>query len=486
MLLCTTDFDPEQEERYLRLLRAKHVDGALVDGLVLPPERIARFVEDGFPIVCLDRDVNSPAVPLVQVDNRMGARMATEHLLALGHRRIAHIMGAPARISEERLLGYQGALEAAGVSPTRRSSRSAPSPRRAATTRCARCSRPPRPDGGVRGQRPLGDRRAERDRRERPHVPGDVSMVGFDDLRLARYTAPPLTTIRQPAGEIARHSTELLLGMIAGSRRESRHLFVPELIIRSSTSRRADARPAACLDGESVSAYCKRLPMAPCWQTWVSRSSPRCHRRGADRRLSRTHAARAERHGRRHGVRGRRRAGEPLAPEFGVATAPTPEDLIASGVDAIVIATPTPTHAPLIRLAARRRPARLLREAGGPRPGRDRRPHRRCRARRHARADRLPAPLRRRLPRGPRGGHRRLARPAARRAARDPRSRTAARGLHRRLGRDLPRPPHPRLRRPALRHGRGDRRGLCRRCRARDARGSPITTMSTSRSPCSG
>jgi len=76
MLLCTTDFDPEQEERYLRLLRAKHVDGALVDGLVLPPERIARFVEDGFPIVCLDRDVESPAVPLVNVI-RQGSSVAS-------------------------------------------------------------------------------------------------------------------------------------------------------------------------------------------------------------------------------------------------------------------------------------------------------------------------------------------------------------------------------------------------------------------------
>jgi DNA-binding LacI/PurR family transcriptional regulator len=68
-------------------------------------------------------------------------------------------------------------------------------------------------------------------------VPGDVSMVGFDDLRLARFTAPPLTTIRQPAGEIARHSTELLLGMIAGTKpRKLHHLFVPELIVRSSSS----------------------------------------------------------------------------------------------------------------------------------------------------------------------------------------------------------------------------------------------------------
>jgi DNA-binding LacI/PurR family transcriptional regulator len=237
MLLCTTGFDPELEERYLRLLRAKHVDGALVDGLVLPPERIARFVEDGFPIVCLDRDVSSPAVPLVQVDNRMGARMATEHLLALGHRRIAHIMGSPARISEERLLGYQGALEAAGVSPdsalvalggfTETGGHDA--------MRALLASAPDLTAvfaandlsaiGAINAIVASGR-----------SVPRDVSMVGFDDLRLARFTSPPLTTVRQPADEIARHSTELLLGMIGGRKpRKIHHLFVPELVVRSST-----------------------------------------------------------------------------------------------------------------------------------------------------------------------------------------------------------------------------------------------------------
>src|SRR5205823_5745185 len=102
MLLCTTEGDPEREEQYLSLLRAKQVDGVLVDGLVLPPDRIARFVREGLPIVCLDRDVDSKSVPLVQVDNRLGARLATAHLLELGHRRIAHVAGASGlRISEE-------------------------------------------------------------------------------------------------------------------------------------------------------------------------------------------------------------------------------------------------------------------------------------------------------------------------------------------------------------------------------------------------
>ena len=240
MLLCTTDFDAEQEERHLTLLRAKHVDGALVDGLVLPPQRIARFVEDGFPIVCLDRDVDSPSVPLVQVDNRLGARLATEHLLALGHTRIAHIMGAAARISEERLLGYQAALTQAGVAPdsaliafggfTETGGHDAMEALLEA-------------DPGLTAVFAANDLSAlgaiNAIAASGRGVPRDVSVVGFDDLRLSSYTSPPLTTVRQPAAEIARHSTELLLGMIEGRRpAKLHHLFAPELIVRGSTAQR--------------------------------------------------------------------------------------------------------------------------------------------------------------------------------------------------------------------------------------------------------
>jgi LacI family transcriptional regulator, galactose operon repressor len=244
MLLCTTGFDPEQEERYLRLLHAKHVDGALVDGLVLPAERIARFVEDGFPIVCLDRDISSPAVPLVQVDNRMGARIATEHLLALGHRRIAHITGAPARISDQRTLGYESALATAGVQAdpalvapggfTETGGHDAMTALLAVAPELTAVFAANDLSAIGAMNAIVGSGRS---------VPGDVSIVGFDDLRLARYTSPPLTTVRQPADVIARHSTELLLGMIAGQRpRQMHQLFAPELILRSSTAPPAERR----------------------------------------------------------------------------------------------------------------------------------------------------------------------------------------------------------------------------------------------------
>jgi DNA-binding LacI/PurR family transcriptional regulator len=237
MLLCTTDGDPEQEARYLRLLRAKHVDGALVDGLGLSAERIAALVDDGFPIVCLDRDLASSSVPLVQVDNRAGARMATEYLLSLGHTRIAHVTGATAPISDERLAGYRGALEAAGIAfdPALVASGDfteggGHAAMRALLESASRfsavfCANDLSAMGALNAVLSSGRR-----------VPFDLSIIGFDDVRLSPYTSPPLTTIHQPAAEIARYATELLLDLIQGVEPRSAHrLFAPTLVVRGST-----------------------------------------------------------------------------------------------------------------------------------------------------------------------------------------------------------------------------------------------------------
>jgi LacI family transcriptional regulator, galactose operon repressor len=240
MLLCTTEGDPEREEQYLSLLLAKQVDGALVDGLVLPPDRVARFVRDGLPIVCLDRDIDSTSVPLVQVDNQLGARLATDHLLQLGHLRIAHIEGVPELgISQDRVAGYHHAHHAIGLEPDAKLREVG------AFTE----------EGGHEATRLLLERSeftavfaandlsavgainalVESGRR----VPGDVSIVGFDDLRLSRFTTPPLTTVHQPAREIAQRATQLLLDLAAGRAvTELRHLLEPELVVRGSTAPR--------------------------------------------------------------------------------------------------------------------------------------------------------------------------------------------------------------------------------------------------------
>jgi DNA-binding LacI/PurR family transcriptional regulator len=238
MLLCTTEGDPEREEQYLSVLRAKQVDGALVDGLVLPPDRVARFVADGFPIVCLDRDVDSASVPLVQVDNRLGAKLATEHLLSLGHTRIAHVAGAPELgISEQRVAGYREALAEAGIEPDPAlvavGSFTLEGGYHAAMSLLAGGC--PTAIFAANDLSAIGVISAivESGRR----VPADVSVVGFDDLHLAAYTTPPLTTIHQPALEIAERAIQLLLDLSNGRKvRRFRHLLEPALVVRGSTA----------------------------------------------------------------------------------------------------------------------------------------------------------------------------------------------------------------------------------------------------------
>lgn len=239
MLLCTTEGDPEREEQYLNLLQAKHVDGALVDGLVLPSDRIARFVKDGFPIVCLDRDIDSRSIPLVQVDNYVGGFHATKHLLSLGHKHIAHVKGAPdLRLSEERLEGFWAAHEHQRLVPNvslivqgsfteesgYRAARGLLESRKRFTAVFA--ANDLSAIGVMRAASEVGMR-----------VPQDLSVVGFDDIRLASYTTPPLTTVRQPAERIAARATELLMDLTQGKKVEvGRHLLEPELVVRESTS----------------------------------------------------------------------------------------------------------------------------------------------------------------------------------------------------------------------------------------------------------
>jgi DNA-binding LacI/PurR family transcriptional regulator len=239
MLLCTTEGDPEREEQYLNLLRAKRVDGALVDGLVLPPDRIARFVQDGFPIVCLDRDIDSSSIPVVQVDNRLGGRIATEHLISLGHTRIAHVSGAIAlRISDDRFAGYREALTGAGIQTDQRLVAHGHFTEEGGYRAATALLRSGVPFTAVFAGNDLSAIGAvtalvEHGRR----VPQDVSVVGFDDLRLAAFTPPPLTTIRQPAAEIARRATGILMDLTHGRPVERmRHLLPPELVVRASTA----------------------------------------------------------------------------------------------------------------------------------------------------------------------------------------------------------------------------------------------------------
>jgi len=244
LLLAETGGDPKTEQRYLDVLRGKAIDGVLVVGLAMRRQQLSKFVANGIPIVSLDRNVDLPRIAMVQLDNRAGGRRATQHLLSLGHHAVAHIGGpSQLKVSEDRRAGYRDALRAArslGASTLEVESDFTEEGGRRACLDLL--------DRGVafsaifaaNDVMAIGAMAALRER-DVP-VPAKVSVVGFDDIHLARYASPALTTVRQPTYDMGRRATEVLIDAIQGRVRSAQErvvLLQGELVVRESTAQLA-------------------------------------------------------------------------------------------------------------------------------------------------------------------------------------------------------------------------------------------------------
>jgi DNA-binding LacI/PurR family transcriptional regulator len=216
-------------------LRDQGVDGILViapqDGAT---QALLHLPED-VPVVAAEAGPNE-SVPLVAVDQIAGAQLATAHLLELGHRTVWHISGPADWLeAQDRMNGWRTTLEAAGATP----------PPALTGDWSARAGHElgrelaANPDVTAvfvaNDQMALGLLRALHEAGRR--IPGDISVVGFDDIPEAEYFTPPLTTVRQNFNEMGRRSLLLLLEQIESGVREPRRETVPpELIVRASTA----------------------------------------------------------------------------------------------------------------------------------------------------------------------------------------------------------------------------------------------------------
>jgi DNA-binding LacI/PurR family transcriptional regulator len=179
-----------------------------------------------------------PEVASVGATNWAGGLAATEHLLSLGHRRIAAIAGPEDFLcSRARIDGYRSALERAGIDFERELVRHGDFQHHGGFGPGGELlDLPGRPTAIFAGndQQALGVYEAARQRGLR--IPQDLSVVGFDDLPVARWVSPPLTTVRQPLAEMGRAAAEMLGGLIEGVPLRSRRLELStELITREST-----------------------------------------------------------------------------------------------------------------------------------------------------------------------------------------------------------------------------------------------------------
>ncbi|MEV0643900.1 LacI family DNA-binding transcriptional regulator [Phytomonospora sp. NPDC050363] len=192
-------------------------------------------VPAGIPIVAVEGC--SGAVPTAAVDQYLGARLATEHLLGLGHRTVVHIAG-PADWYEapERERGWRDALtDIARPTPSVERGDWTAASGYAATRRILARDRLTALFV-ANDQMALGALLALH--QAGLDVPGDVSVVGFDDAPEAAYYTPPLTTVRQDFAEVGRTGMDLLLEQIEGAARSTRRVItIPGLVVRASTAR---------------------------------------------------------------------------------------------------------------------------------------------------------------------------------------------------------------------------------------------------------
>jgi DNA-binding LacI/PurR family transcriptional regulator len=217
-----------------RRLSEQAVDGVVIILEAHLRDQVEFTLPPGIPVVMIDSDAG-PGYTVVDTDQAQGARQATEHLLGLGHRQVWHIAGPDGSFSAaHRTESWRRTLAAAGLAPPEvlRGDWTAEAGYRHGLTLARRddvtaifTANDQMALGAMRALHELG-----RD------IPGDVSIVGFDDMEEARSFWPPLTTIRQDLDTVGRLSFQKLLGHISRADTAHSKTFVPtELIVRSST-----------------------------------------------------------------------------------------------------------------------------------------------------------------------------------------------------------------------------------------------------------
>ncbi len=237
VFLADSHADPERERKVVRAFAERRVDGILVTSSRVGALYLPMLKEMEVPIVLVNDQHPGAFVHSVMIANFEGMRAVAEHLLGLGHRRIAYLGDQFGYQSDaERLAGYRAALEAAGLSAAPEliaHGNSKPDAAMAAMERLLAAR--PTAVCCYNDMTALGALRQIRARGLR--VPEDFSVTGFDDLFFAEYLQPPLTTVRQPMRRMGQLAMESLLRLMEGEESVPQIRVEAELVVRASTGR---------------------------------------------------------------------------------------------------------------------------------------------------------------------------------------------------------------------------------------------------------
>lgn len=240
LIVSSGHADPKFERRATEYLLQRRSDALILHLETLSDYELLEWLEQNvaseMPVVIVGRNVTELGNNCVYLDNERGGCLATQYLLEQGHRHIAHITGPLAmKDSRDRLQGYRRALEAAGLAYDERYVVEANFTE----------------EGGLHAAQRLLYRRLELSaifsandqmaagilhtlREHRLDVPDDISLIGYDDVFIARYLYPALSTIQQPLKDMGRAAARIALAALGHKETEVKRKFEPQLIIRQS------------------------------------------------------------------------------------------------------------------------------------------------------------------------------------------------------------------------------------------------------------
>ncbi len=240
LVLSISPVEHDERTPYLRVLHGRSVDGAIVASASLRDRNVLQLGASGYPAVFIGRYPDSTTVDAVGVDDRGGASLATDHLIAVhGRTRVAHLRGPANALSAlDRFEGYRDALSRHLLPFQEELVVSADYDERSGREACARLLASAVPFDGIfaaNDDSAIGSLRVLTEAGIR--VPQGVSIVGFDDGPLASIVSPGLTTVSQPIRELGRTAATRLLDLIdspRGSGVAVQTILPVELVVRGS------------------------------------------------------------------------------------------------------------------------------------------------------------------------------------------------------------------------------------------------------------
>ncbi len=239
VFVSTSQNDRQREIAVIEVLQKRRVDGIIVIASNLFEQYPRFFDRSRIPIVVVNEQQPGKNMHFVMVDDVHGARLAIEHLLTLGHRRIGYVgVTNRPKSNQYRLKGYQDALKAVGIAldpaliftshtieDHAKRGEASFEPLLAAGATAVFCYNDATAIGLLAACYKQG-----------VYVPDSLSIIGFDDIDIAAYTIPPLTTIRQPRFELGQRAMHMMLALLDGQEPENQ-IVSGELVVRQTTAR---------------------------------------------------------------------------------------------------------------------------------------------------------------------------------------------------------------------------------------------------------